>query len=176
MLTGIVSLTVLGLILGTILGVASRLLRVEGNPLAGELETLLPGTNCGQCGFPGCAAAAAALADGRADITLCPPGGRALVGGLAAKLGIDADLSSMADDAPRVAFVNEGLCVGCTRCFKRCDTDAVIGSSKQIHVVVQDACNGCGKCAEVCPTECISLRPVPVTLQTWHWPKPDLAA
>ncbi len=176
MLTAIVSLTVIGLVLGAILGIAARLLKVEGDPLGGEIEALLPGTNCGQCGFPGCAAAARALAEGRAGVTLCPPGGRALVGDLAAKLGVEADLSAVEEDVPRIAFVNENLCVGCTRCFKRCDTDAVIGSAKQIHVIVQDACNGCGKCVEVCPTECISLRPQPVTLQTWHWPKPPLAA
>ncbi|GAB6051914.1 RnfABCDGE type electron transport complex subunit B [Magnetospira thiophila] len=176
MLTAIGSLTVLGVTLGALLGVSARYLRVEGNPLVGTLESLLPGTNCGQCGFPGCSAAAQALADGQAEISLCPPGGRTLVGALADTMGVVADLSAMEEKEPLIAFVNEDLCVGCTRCFKRCPTDAILGSSKQIHVVIQDACTGCEKCAEACPTECIDMRPIPETLQTWHWPKPAFAA
>lgn len=176
MLTAIGSLTVLGIVLGGVLGLSSRYLRLEGNPLIGRLEEMLPGTNCGQCGFPGCGAAAQALADGAAGISLCPPGGRVLIGQLADTMGVEADLSAMAEQTPLIAFVNEDLCVGCTRCFKRCPTDAIIGSSKQIHVVIQDACTGCEKCAEACPTECIVMREVPETLQNWHWPKPAVAA
>lgn len=172
MLTAIGTLTGLGIGLGALLGLSAKYLRVEGNPLIGEIEGMLPGTNCGQCGYPGCAAAAEALADGKAEISLCPPGGRALVGVLADKMGVTADLSAMEEKAPAYAFINEDLCVGCTRCFKRCPTDAIIGSSKQIHVVVQDACTGCEKCVEACPTECIVMREVPTTLQTWYWPKP----
>ena len=79
----------------------------------------------------------------------------------------------MEDQVLKVAFVNENLCIGCTKCFKRCPTDALVGANRQIHVVIKDACTGCGKCVEVCPTESLSLRNVPVTLETWHWPKPQ---
>jgi electron transport complex protein RnfB len=168
----------LGGALGGGLGLAARYLRVEGNPLAGEIEALLPGSNCGQCGYPGCAAGAEALAEGSAPITLCPPGGAALAGQLADKLGIEADLSDMEDKGPVIAFIFEDLCIGCTKCLKRCPTDAIVGASKQIHGVVDDACTGCGKCFEVCPTGAVTLRPETETLQTWYWPKPqvDLAA
>ncbi|WP_319529258.1 RnfABCDGE type electron transport complex subunit B [uncultured Cohaesibacter sp.] len=168
------ALMVLGLALGGCLGLAAHYLKVEGNPIAGEIEGMLPGSNCGQCGFLGCADAANALAENRAPVTLCPPGGKTLASGLADKLGVEADLSNMEDSGPVIAFVFEDLCIGCTKCLKRCPTDAIIGASKQIHGVVDDACTGCKKCADVCPTGAITMRLETPTLQTWHWPKPEL--
>lgn len=172
LLSAIISLTTLGSALGLLLGLAARYLKVEGNPLAAEIEQLLPGAQCGQCGFPGCSGAAQALAEGSAPVTLCPPGGRAVVQALAAKLGIDADLSGVAEQGPQLAEVKEEICIGCTRCFKVCPTDAIMGAAQQIHVVFREACTACGKCEEVCPTESIKLQPIPVTLQNWHWSKP----
>lgn len=175
MIAAIASLSALGLVLGLGLGVAARKLRVEGNPLVAELEALLPGSQCGQCGYPGCAGAAQALADGSAPVTLCPPGGRDLVVQLAAKLGIEADLSGVTEQVPSIAEVREELCIGCTRCFKVCPTDAILGASKHIHSVFREACTACGKCVDACPTEAILMVPVPVTLQTWYWRKPEHA-
>jgi len=77
-----------------------------------------------------------------------------------------------------VAHIHERLCVGCTKCFKRCPTDAIIGAigaNDQIHVVFEDACTGCGKCVDACPTECIELRPPTLTLTNWVWPVPEAA-
>jgi H+/Na+-translocating ferredoxin:NAD+ oxidoreductase subunit B len=176
MLTPVAVLTVLGLLLGGLLGIAARCLRVEGSPLEAEIEALMPGSQCGQCGYPGCAPAAAAIASGAAPVTACAPGGRALAEALSAKLGVSLDLSGVANPVPRVAFVHEGLCIGCTKCLKRCPTDAIVGGPKMIHGVVTDACTGCEKCFAVCPTECIEMRLVAPTLQTWYWPKPALAA
>lgn len=176
MLTAIFIITVMGLAMGAILGVAATYLAVEGNPLQAEIEGLLPGSQCGQCGYPGCSPAAAAIAAGEASATICPPGGRALAEQLAEKLGISIDLSDMEEQEPRVAFVHENLCIGCTKCFKRCPTDAILGGPKQIHAVFMDACTGCEKCFDVCPTECIEMRPIEATLQTWYWPDPVKAA
>jgi electron transport complex protein RnfB len=176
MIAALASLTVLGLLLGWLLGVAGRYLRVEGNPMVAEIEERLPGSQCGQCGYPGCAPAAAALADGQAPVTLCPPGGRALAEELAGVLGVTLEPSDLPDQVPRVAYVHENLCVGCTKCFKRCPTDAILGAPKMIHAVFPDACTGCDKCFAVCPTECIEMRPVEATLQTWYWPMPARAA
>jgi len=176
MLAAIASLTVLGLTLGGLLGLAARFLKVDGNPMVEQIEDLLPGSQCGQCGFPGCSPAAAAVASGQASVTMCPPGGRALAQELAGVLGVSVDLSGLEDKAPVVAHVHESLCVGCTKCFKRCPTDAILGGPKMIHVVFPDACTGCEKCFEVCPTECIEMRPVQPTLQTWYWPNPAQAA
>lgn len=176
MIAAILSLTALGVCLGGLLGVAARLFKVEGNPLQAEIEALFPGSQCGQCGYPGCGPAAAAVASGTAPVTLCPPGGRALAETLAGKLGVSVDLSGMEDKPPVFAHVREELCIGCTKCFKRCPTDAIMGGPKMIHAVFRDACTGCEKCFEVCPTECIEMRPLEATLQTWYWPRPSEAA
>ena len=176
MIFDILILTALGLSLGILLGAASAYFAVEGNPLQSEIEDLLPGSQCGQCGYPGCSPAAAALVSGEANITLCPPGGRTVAQQLAEKLGVSADLSDMEDKEPTIARVRDDLCIGCTKCFKRCPTDAIIGGPKQIHAVISDACTGCEKCFEVCPTECIDMITIPKTLQNWYWPKPALAA
>ncbi|MDD4965000.1 MAG: RnfABCDGE type electron transport complex subunit B [Gallionella sp.] len=172
-LPAIISLTVLGVVFGLLLGLAARYFKVEGNPLVAEIEQLLPGAQCGQCGFPGCTGAAQALAEGNAPITLCPPGGRAVVLALSAKLGIEADLAGVKDVTPMMAEVKEEICIGCTRCFKVCPTDAIMGAAQQIHSVFREACTACGKCEAVCPTESIKLQPIPTTLQSWHWHKPQ---
>jgi len=172
MLAAILVLALLGLALGLGLGLAARFLRVEGNPLVEEVTAMMPGSQCGQCGFPGCGPAAEAMVAGKAPVTCCPPGGRALAEALAAKLGVSVDLSGMVDKPPAVAFVNEALCIGCTRCFKRCPTDAIVGAAKQIHAVVADACTGCEQCVDVCPTACLEMRPIRPTLDTWYWSRP----
>jgi electron transport complex protein RnfB len=172
MFVAVASLTSLGVILGLLLGFAARRLAVEGNALVEEIQAILPGSQCGQCGFPGCAGAAQALADGQAPVTLCPPGGREVVAQLAAKLGVEVNLSGVQESVPGIAEIREELCIGCTKCFKVCPTDAVLGAAKHIHSVFREACTACGKCVDACPTEAIALRPIPVTLQTWYWAKP----
>lgn len=180
MITAAASMSALGLGLGLLLGAAARKFHVETPPIVDELEALLPGTNCGQCGFAGCRGAAEAVAEGSAPVTLCPPGGRDVALQLAEVTGSDcgcgaaggADLSGMAETEPMVAFIFEDHCTGCTKCFKRCPTDAIVGAAKQIHTVIWDACIGCDACVEVCPTEAILLRRKPRTLQGWYWEKP----
>jgi len=167
------SLTLLGLTLGVLLTFADRYFRVAGNPLRDEIAALLPGVNCGQCGLPGCANAAEALAEGRVAVTLCPPGGPGLAQQLAAKLGVS--IGTMTSSEPQLAWVDENLCIGCAHCVSRCPTDAIVGASKQLHHVLQEACTACGQCLPVCPTESLQLRPLTANIQQWHWPKPLLA-
>lgn len=175
MLIAVVSLSALGIVFGLVLGLAERFFHVERGGLETEIEAMMPGSNCGQCGFPGCAGAAAALVDGSAAVTCCPPGGLALAEALAARLGVALDASAVQTQVPHIAEVREEICIGCTKCFKSCPTDAVLGAVKQIHSVIREACTGCAKCEAVCPTGAIELTPVPVTLQTWVWPKPASA-
>ncbi|WP_337997399.1 RnfABCDGE type electron transport complex subunit B [Oleispirillum naphthae] len=172
MLEAIVGLTALGGGLGVFLGIAAKRLHVESSPLEGDIEAILPGQNCGQCGYPGCAAAAAAVAKGEAPVTVCPPGGRPVAHALAEKLCLAVDLSGFAETGPMVARIDETVCIGCTKCSRKCPTDAVIGAAKQIHGVIADACTGCGACVAACPAGGIRLEPIPVTLQSWYWPKP----
>ena len=172
MLIAVGSLAVMGLALGGLLGTAARYLAVEENPIEAEIQSMLPGSQCGQCGFVGCAQAAAALAKGDAPVTLCPPGGKALAETLAAKLGVNVDLSAVADTGPQLAQVSEEICIGCCRCLKVCPTDAILGAAKQIHNVIREACTGCAACIDRCPTEAMTMVPIPITLQHWVWPKP----
>jgi len=174
-LFAIISLTLLGLGLGYLLGAAARYLKVESNPLIDQIEQLMPGSQCGQCGYPGCRPAAEALVAGEASVTLCPPGGRALAEQLATLLSVEIDLSTVKETGPMVARIDESNCVGCARCYKVCPTDALVGAPKQIHAVVADACIACAKCVDVCPTECLKMHPVKVTLRNWKWPKPQPA-
>ncbi|MBK1717100.1 RnfABCDGE type electron transport complex subunit B [Thiocystis violacea] len=172
MLTAVGSLTAMGVALGGMLGVAARLLAVEEDPLELELQAMLPGSQCGQCGFVGCAQAAVALAKGEASVTLCPPGGKAVAEQLAKRLGVTVDLGDQAPRVPVYAVIDEELCIGCTRCVKECSVDGIVGASKLMHTIVAEVCHGCSKCAQVCPTDAIRMVEIPLTLAAWHWPKP----
>lgn len=172
MLISVGSLTAMGVVLGGMLGAAAKFLAVEENPLEEELKAMLPGSQCGQCGYVGCAQAAAALARGEAPVTLCPPGGKAVVEALAKKLGVTADLSETEEKEPEYATIIEELCIGCTRCIKECSVDAIVGGNKLMHSIITEDCHGCAKCFKVCPTEAIKMCKVPTTLGSWHWDKP----
>ena len=174
MLIAIGSLTLIGITLGAILGIAARRLAVQEDPLEEELKAMMPGSQCGQCGYAGCAQYAGALAKGEAPITLCPPGGKAVIEALAKKLGVTADLSEHEEKGPEHAFIVEDLCIGCTRCIRECSTDAIMGANKLMHTIIIDACHGCSKCVKVCPTDAIVMVQYPVTLANWHWQKPEV--
>lgn len=175
MLIATLVLTLMGLALGGLLGLAAKFFAPDQeNPLVKEVEEMLPGSQCGQCGMAGCGVAAEAMVNGTAELTCCPPGGRALAEALAEKLGVD--LSSLGEAAaPKLAFIKEELCTGCTRCFKACPTDAIVGANKQLHTVMDEACTGCGVCVDTCPEDCITLEEEALSLDTWHWHKPEAA-
>ncbi|MBK5914284.1 RnfABCDGE type electron transport complex subunit B [Rhodocyclus purpureus] len=173
MMMDVGSLTAMGVVLGGVLGAAAHFLKVEENPIEAEIKEMLPGSQCGQCGFVGCAQAAAALAKGEAPVTLCPPGGRAVAEALAKKLGVTADLSAVEDPRDEYAEIAESACIGCTKCLQACSVDAIVGAAKQMHGVIPELCHGCRKCIETCPTNAIHMVEVEPTIATWHWPKPD---
>lgn len=173
MLLDVGSLAVMGVTLGAVLGTAAKLLAVPHNPLEDELQEMLPGSQCGQCGFVGCAQYAAALAKGDTPVTLCAPGGKATIEALAKKLGVSANTDDHEEKAPEHAHIKEDLCIGCLRCVQECSSDAIVGANKQIHTIIVDQCHGCAKCFKVCPTEAIEMCTVPVTLAAWHWAKPQ---
>lgn len=171
----IFSLGIMGTALGFALGYAAKFFKVEQNPLVDQVIAIMPGSNCGQCGYPGCTPAAEAVVAGEAAATCCPPGGKVLAQEIAEMLNISLDLSQVDDKPPMLAQVDENHCIGCARCIKKCPTDAIIGANKQIHAVIQDACTGCEACIDVCPTECLQMHPIQTTLKTWHWDKPDVS-
>ncbi|SHI19766.1 electron transport complex subunit RsxB [Ferrimonas marina] len=163
-------LAVLALIFGVLLGYAAVRFKVEGDPIVEQIEQTLPQTQCGQCGYPGCRPYAEAIASGEAPINRCPPGGEATIAKLADMLGVEAPaLEGEADNTPKVAFIIEEDCIGCTKCIQACPVDAIVGTGKQMHTVIADQCTGCDLCVEPCPVDCIEMRPIAMTTQNWDW-------
>ena len=172
-LIAIAALVALSLVFGAILGFAAVRFRVEGNPIAEEINALLPQTQCGQCGYPGCKPYAEAIAAGD-KINKCPPGGEATIQALAELLDIEPEpLDAVEGEKPQmVAFIREAECIGCTKCIQACPVDAILGAAKQMHTVIASECTGCDLCVEPCPVDCIDMIEVTGTLQTWKWDHP----
>ena len=131
--------------------------------LAGRLLDALPQTQCTRCGYPDCAAYAQAMAQGKADINQCPPGGAQGVERLAAVMQLPTKPLNpeFGLEGPRtVAFIDEAWCIGCTLCIEACPTDAIFGTHKRMHTVIEPYCTGCELCLPVCPVDCIKLETV----------------
>src|SRR5690606_16494228 len=104
LLTALV-MTAIGASLGLLLALADRFFSVEGDSLADDIVSMMPGSQCGQCRIPGCKPASESIAVGSAAVTVCPPGGAALAEKLASRLGVVLDSSALAG-APLVAAIN----------------------------------------------------------------------
>lgn len=172
-LIAVIVLASLGCVLGLVLGWSEKVFKVEGDPRIEEIENMLPGGQCGQCGEVGCRPAAEAMVNGTLSPDMCPPGGRSLANSIANLLGVE--LAAGEDDIPLFATINEDLCSGCGRCFKACPFDAIVGATKQMHTVMSSVCTGCRLCEKSCQQDCLTLQPVATDLTTWLWPKPDVA-
>jgi electron transport complex protein RnfB len=81
---------------------------------------------------------------------------------------IDAD-ESAAEPARMLAIIDEANCIGCTKCIQACPVDAIVGATRAMHTVVSSLCTGCNLCVAPCPTQCIELRPVETTTDSWKW-------
>jgi Na+-translocating ferredoxin:NAD+ oxidoreductase subunit B len=125
------------------------------------IDALLPQTQCGECGYSGCLPYAEALAQGKATIDRCPPGGEATRKALGKLLGIETPPANIKTRPPTLALIREAECIGCTKCIQACPVDAIIGSSKLMHAVISTECTGCGLCVEPCPVDCIELVAIP---------------
>ena len=132
-------------------------------PLIEKIDAILPQTQCGKCGFPGCKPYAEAIVAGRADINQCPPGDTEAIHKLAELLGIPPKPLNTSHGLPKpkvVAWIDERICIGCTFCIQSCPVDAITGAAKQMHTVIAVECTGCELCITPCPMDCISLIPV----------------
>ena len=148
---------------GLLLGMAGKRWRLAGNPVVDRIDTLLPQTQCAQCGYPGCRPYARALAAGQADINQCPPGGETVIHALADLLDrapATLDPAYGLTKPRQVAVVREEDCIGCTLCIEACPVDAIVGSAKHLHTVIADTCTGCELCLPPCPVDCIELLPL----------------
>ena len=165
----------LALFLGLVLGYAAIRFRVSESPLVQKIDAILPQTQCGQCGFPGCKPYATAIAKGEADINQCPPGGEEGIHKLAELLGVDPKPLNAEHGVPKpksVAIIDEALCIGCTLCIQACPVDAILGAAKHMHTIIEKECTGCELCIPPCPVDCIYMQVVEEDLETWKWKYP----
>lgn len=169
-------LAILALIFGVVLGYSSVRFKVASDPVVDQIDSVLPQTQCGQCGYPGCRPYAEAIAAGD-EINKCPPGGEAGIRALADLLGrevvaLDAEHG---EEAPAtVAVIREDECIGCTKCIQACPVDAILGAAKQMHTVITAECTGCDLCIPPCPVDCIDVVSTQnESIGNWTWPDPN---
>ena len=183
-LTALLVVTVIGIIAGALLALASHFFKVEENEKVKAVRECLPGANCGACGFAGCDAYAEAVAEGKAKANLCIPGGPDVAGQLSEVLGVEISVAE-----PKVAYVNcsgdcsavaqntiyDGYqsckaaamayggpfsckfgCIGLGDCVAECPVGAisVVDTLARIDPRI---CIACGKCVKTCPKGVISL-------------------
>lgn len=170
-------LLILGLVFGAILGFADIRFKTEGNPIVDQIDALLPQTQCGQCGHPGCRPYAEAIANKGEAINHCPPGGEDTIHALANLLAVDfipLDAEHGIESVrPKVAYIREDECIGCTKCIQACPVDAILGAAKKMHTVIVDECTGCDLCVEPCPVDCIDMLEIPIDQSNWTWHLPE---
>ena len=187
LITPVLWLGVFGLLFGGGLAFASRVFAVEVDPKVPLLKDVLPGANCGGCGYPGCDAFAAALASGEAPANGCPVGGAAVTEKVAEILGVAADegermvarviCNGTYDNAVERAkyygvidcreanIANGGSkgcqygCMGLGTCERVCPFDAIHVNDQGVAVVDKEKCTACNKCVVACPKNVIKLVP-----------------
>ena len=180
-LIAVIVLGAIGLIAAVVLFAASKKFAVYEDPRIAQVSELLPGANCGGCGFPGCSGMADALVKGAdagsLDGLLCPVGGAETMGKVADLLGM-----AIANSEPMVhrAKIAEyaGLrtcaamhacgagetacgfgCLGCGDCEAACQFDAIkVNPETGIPEVDEEKCTSCGACVKACPRSIIELR------------------
>lgn len=128
-----------------------------------RIDALLPQTQCGKCGHPGCKPYAEGIASGE-SINKCPPGGSETIAALADLLKVPVlELDTSRGSAPaQIAYIREAECIGCTKCIQACPVDAIVGAAKLMHTVIVDECTGCDLCVAPCPVDCIEMHPLPL--------------
>jgi len=141
------------------------------SPSAQHLLSLLPQTQCQRCGYPDCAAYAQAMAQDQAPINQCPPGGDEGIQRLAQATGrpviaLNPEFGQAQERT--LAFIDEDWCIGCTLCIKACPVDAIVGTSKHMHTIIEAHCTGCELCIPACPVDCIEIEIATPGRQGWQ--------
>ena len=179
----------MALIFGILLDFVSRKFAVPSNPTRDAIREVLPGANCGGCGFPGCDGCADAIASGKAPVNACPVGGAEVGAKVAAILGVEAAAGAKKVATVRcqgdsthckVKFDYQGIqdcvaattlgngakacqyaCLGLGNCTRACPFDAIHMSAETgLPVVDDEKCQSCGKCVAACPRSVLALLPV----------------
>ena len=125
------------------------------------VDDILPQTQCQECEFSACRPYAKAMINGEVSIDKCKPGGVDTLKNLAQVLNVDPKsyLETVIDQfrPPSVVRIDLDVCIGCVKCIQACPVDAICGSAKHAHVVLEDICTGCNLCIEPCPVDCIDV-------------------
>jgi electron transport complex protein RnfB len=146
--------------------------------LAERINDALPQTQCTRCGFPDCKAYALAIALDNAPINQCPPGGLegvAVLSNITGRPALPLNPDNGIEGPMTVAVIDEAWCIGCTLCISACPTDAILGSNKVMHTVIESACTGCDLCLPVCPVDCIEMVPISNERTGWSAWSAELA-
>ena len=154
-----------------ILAVASLWLRhvfhEMSTELVDEIDSILPQTQCAQCGYPGCRPYATSIPQGE-SVDLCVPGGPEVQAKLS-QLMQTIPLTQIPSPKEELAFIKEENCIGCALCLPACPVDAIIGAKDYLHTVVADECTGCELCVTACPVDCIVMQEnTKVISQNWE--------
>ncbi|ONI48126.1 ferredoxin [Candidatus Epulonipiscioides saccharophilum] len=176
-----------GLFIGIFLGFAGKAFAVEVDPREEGIMGVLPGNNCGGCGYPGCGGLATAIVNGEAEATACPVGGSEVAtkiaeimgqevgeikpmtafvkcGGTCEKAGETYNYNGVEDCKMMSLMQNGGSkacnygCLGLGTCLKACPFNA-IKIIDGVAVIDKELCKACSKCISACPKNLIELIP-----------------
>jgi len=182
-LLAVAVLGVMGLLLGLALAVASKFFAVEKDERIEKIAELLPGANCGGCGYAGCAGYAEAIIKGEAKLGAC--GGCRNNDKIAEILGVKADdisrmhaviLCDRSCEGKKYNYDGDADCISAMRyaggestcsygclgygnCMKVCKFDAISRDEDGKIVIDKEKCTACGACVEACPKNVIKIIP-----------------
>ncbi len=186
-LLSVIVMAGMGIFFALFLLISYKKLSVEEDPRVKRIEDILPGANCGACGFPGCAAYAEAIVLEGAEINRCAPGGADVVVEIGKIMGIEAEAKAtpvahlMCQGSPEVAvqrsiyvgepscrvadFTTKGDkactygCLGLGDCVRVCPFNAMYMGEDNLPKIIEENCTGCGLCVEECPRDILALVP-----------------
>ncbi|HDP99356.1 MAG TPA: Fe-S cluster domain-containing protein [bacterium] len=186
--SSILAIGSLGLLFGVGLAYASKKFAVEVDPKIERIFDELPGANCGGCGYPGCSGYAEAVVKSGADMTLCAPGGDAVIQKIADILGVESTAKQAkvavvqcrgnrekapdrfqydgVEDCSAAQLIMGGAkacvygCLGLGSCVRACPFDAMEMGEDGLPIVLEDKCTACGICVSTCPRGIMALIPV----------------
>lgn len=124
-----------------------------------SILSILPQTQCGLCNHSGCKPYAKALIAKQDTIDKCHPGGEETLSQLGEILNIQTEQYTENVRNRKIKkstiYIDPTRCIGCTKCIQVCPVDAIVGTAKANHIVIESECTGCNLCLPACPVDCM---------------------